>query len=163
MSALDFNAMVQSLRAQGVPLALAESTARRECGLPAPDLCTQRDANVLEKAEQAEVTKTFRAFGFDVYSLSQPRATKQSPGLPDLWCVHRERPIAFWWETKRQVGGRLSPAQMLFQESCQRCDVGYGTGDRHAAADHLIALGLAFMTAIATLEPIHNSIGASGG
>jgi hypothetical protein len=156
MSLLTFDAMVQSLRAQGVPLALAETTARRELRLPAPDPAAQRDANVLEKAEQAEVTKTYRAFGFDVYSTSQYRAAKVTPGIPDLWCVHRERPIAFWWETKRQVGGRLSPAQLLFQESCQRCDVGYGTGDRHAAAEHLVALGLAFMTAIRTLEPIHN-------
>jgi hypothetical protein len=156
MSVLTFDAMVQSLRAQGVPLALAETTARRELGIAVPDPAAQRDANVLEKAEQLVVTKTFRAFGFDVYSTSQYRPAKVTPGIPDLWCVHRERPIAFWWETKRQVGGRLSSAQLLFQESCQRCDVGYGTGDRHAAADHLVALGLAFMTAIHTLEPIHN-------
>jgi hypothetical protein len=155
MTALTFDAIVQSLRAQGVPLALAETTARRECGLTAPSVVAARDANVVEKAEQLEVTKTFRAFGFDVYSTSQYRAAKVTPGIPDLWCVHRERPIAFWMECKRQVGGRLSPAQQAFQASCIRCGVGYVAGDRHAAAEHLVALGLACRDR-GVLEPIHN-------
>lgn len=153
-SVLSYDAILNGLLAAGWPRTVAERRAREEAPATAPN--NQRDARVLEKAEQHEVMKLFRAYGFVIYSLSQPRATKQSPGLPDLWCVHTRRPIAYWWETKRQVGGEHSPAQLEFRAHCLRCGVGYGTGDRYAAAEHLIALGLASRVG-GTLEPVRNA------
>jgi hypothetical protein len=120
---------------------------------PAVTVAAERDARVLEKAEQQEVINVFTAFSFKCYNLSQARAAKQTPGLADLWCVHTELPIAFWWETKRQVGGEHSDAQLEFRDECVRCRVGYGTGDRFAARTHMIKLGLAHVVG-QTLEPI---------
>lgn len=134
----------------GVPRERAEFRATQEFG-PVPD---SRDPAIDEKREQAEVVKRFRAFGFHVYTLSQPRATKQTPGLPDLWCAHNTQPIAFWWETKRQVGGELSSVQVEFQAECHRCGVGHGVGDRYAADDHLILLGLAERLPDGSLYPV---------
>lgn len=102
----------------------------------------ERDARVLEKDEQAAVVKLLRGMGFDVWNLSQARASKQTPGLPDLWVMHREHPIAFWWETKRQVGGALSVPQEYFRDATLRCGVAHGVGDRYAAREFLRALGL---------------------
>lgn len=109
---------------------------------PAPQLL-ERDASVLEQKEQHEIYKLFRAYGFKVRNLSQARASKQAPGLGDAWMVHRDRPIAFWWESKRQVGGELSPAQIEMRDDCLRCDVDYRSGDRFAAAELLVSFGLA--------------------
>jgi hypothetical protein len=102
-----------------------------------------KDASILEQREQLEIYKLFRAYGFKVKNLSQARASKQAPGLGDAWILHRDRPIAFWWESKRQVGGELSPAQIEMRDDCWRCGVRYYSGDRYAAADLLVQLGLA--------------------
>lgn len=139
---LSYDSIVRGLMELGVSREHAEARARREVGMPAPIEQT-RDEWILEKEEQTEVVKLFRSYGFNPRNLSQARASKQAPGICDLWVVHRTRPIAFWWETKRQVGGELSPAQIEFRDDCIRCHVGYGTGDRFAAAEHLVKLGLA--------------------
>lgn len=141
--ALSFESIAGGLCRLGVPREVAEKEARRQLGIVIPTATEERNANILEKEEQSEVRKLFLAFGFKVRNLSQARASKQSPGLGDLWVVHRRAPIAFWWETKRQVGGELSPDQIEFAEDCIRCNVGYGTGDRFDAQKHLIALGVA--------------------
>jgi hypothetical protein len=117
----------------------------------------ERDGNVLEKTEQSEVMKLFRAHGFMVYSLSQSRASKQTPGLPDLWVVHRELPLAFWFETKRQVGGTRSSAQLDFAAECERAHVGYAFGDRHAAIEQLLTLGIIERTEHGILEPVRRA------
>lgn len=157
MSLLAFDAMIDSLVRQGVPRDKAERTARAQLNIPAdPAPEDMRRENVLERTEQLEIVKLFRAFGFEVYWLSQARAAKQTPGLPDLWCMHRERTIAFWWETKRDKGGRFSEAQLRFREIAERCGVGYGSGDRRAARSHIIGLGLARIVGD-SLEPIRNT------
>lgn len=71
--------------------------------------------------------------------------------------MHRDRPIAFYWETKRAAGGKYSEAQLRFREAAIRCGVGYGTGDRRAAQTHLINLGLAYVDAGGALEPIRRT------
>lgn len=124
-----------------------------------PDAATERArleekrADVLEKDEQREIRKLFIAFGFQVYWLSQARRTGQTAGVPDLFMLHRELPVGFYWETKRQVGGKLSPAQQDFRDGCIRCGIGYGCGDRYAARTHLITLGLATVVGD-TIEPV---------
>jgi hypothetical protein len=93
----------------------------------------QRDARILEAAEQKEVIKCLREHGFTVRSTSQYRASKIAIGVADLWCTHREQPIAFWWETKRQVGGVLSDAQRDFADDCARCNIRCYSGHRYDA------------------------------
>lgn len=159
MSILTYEEIVNSLVAQRVPRDKAEARARELCGAPAPDPAAlaqaARDAAVLEKTEQVEVRKRFVACGFDVYNLSQARAAKQTPGLPDLWFMHRALPIAVWWETKRQVGGVHSEAQRTFAADCDRCKVNYGTGDRYDAERWLVERGIAGVLAGA-FEPTWN-------
>lgn len=156
MSMAEFDDLVTRLKATGVGREAAEKFAATEYPTVAAERAAEdakRD-NVLEKTEQLEVMKLFRAFGFEVYNLSQARASKQTPGIPDLWCMHREQPIAFYWETKRASGGRFSEAQIRFRDAAQRCNVGYGSGSKRDAERHLISLGLAYVTAIGTLEPM---------
>lgn len=105
-------------------------------------ITAERDERILEKEEQNAIADRFRSFGFFVRTTSQYRPAKVSAGIPDLWVTHLRLPIAFWWESKRQVGGELSPDQITFRDDCQRCGVGWGTGDRHAAAEYLETLGL---------------------
>jgi hypothetical protein len=107
------------------------------------DIRVARSDSVLEKDEQHEIYKLFRAYGFKVRNLSQARASKQAPGLGDAWVVHRELPIAFWWESKRQVGGKLSPDQLEMQDDCARCGIPYHHGDRYTAARLIVSVGLA--------------------
>ncbi len=151
---LSLDAIVSHLVSLGFSKEVAEAEAREQLGLAPRSLLTaDRDELVLEKEEQAEISKLFRAYGFDVKNLSQARPTKQAPGVPDLIATHRELPIWFWWESKRQVGGEYSPAQIAFRDDCRRCGVGWGGGDRYDAAEYLVARGLAHSVGGREIEP----------
>lgn len=126
------------LRDAGVGLDAAEHEATRRYG---PRPVPTRDERIREKDEQHEVTKRFRVCGFTVRNLSQARASKQAPGLPDLFITHDTKPRALWWETKRQVGGKYSDAQRAFKADCQRCGVICEGGDRYAAESWLVLHG----------------------
>lgn len=155
MSLAAYDEIVNGALAQGVPRHMAERAARKKLHLPAdetPDDVLRR-ADVLEKAEQHEITKLFRAFGFTVRNLSQSRASKIAPGVPDLFLTHDTLPLGFWWESKRQVGGRYSPAQVEFRADCERVGIACFGGDRFAARTHLISMGLATVVN-GTLEPV---------
>jgi hypothetical protein len=78
----------------------AAAAAARRAQLP------PEDDGRLEKAEQLACVRIVRALGGKAYNLSQARRSKQTPGLPDLWCVFFAHALAFWWETKRPGGGR---------------------------------------------------------
>jgi hypothetical protein len=125
---------------------------------PAPDPAElariERDAGVLEKTEQLEVVKRLRVCGFIVYNLSQARASKQTPGLADLYCVHRELALALWWESKRQVGGKYSDAQREFKAHNDRCGVLCLGGDRYDVERFLVERKLARIDAHGVIEPI---------
>lgn len=141
-----YDAMVAQLTALGIPRPKAEARARAECD-PAPDLALEdqqaRELDAQEKDEQREIRKLLTSFGFRVFWLSQARRSGQTPGLADLWCVHERLPIAFWWETKRQGGGRHSPAQLEFAWLNTRAGVATFSGDRYEAAALLVAVELA--------------------
>lgn len=100
------------------------------------------DPDAIEKDEQREVVKMYRAHGCLVRNLSQARRTKQAPGLPDLWIVHRGKAKAWWMEVKRQAGGRLSPGQIEFQEDCRLCGVGHLVGGVREAMVYLEGIGV---------------------
>lgn len=145
MSLSPFDVAVNELTSKGFSRETSEAAIRARFPhlAPCPDPDDGRAASILEKAAQIEIRKRFIACGFVVYNLSQSRASKQTPGLPDLWLVHRALPIALWWESKRPVGGRFSPAQLEFASSCHRARIGYGAGSATDAEQHLISIGRA--------------------
>ena len=106
----------------------------------------------LEKSEQAEVVKLYRAFGCHVYNLSQARATKQTPGLPDLYVFRA--PHAWWHETKRPVSGKPSPAQKVFSDECLECYVNHTIGGLAAARATLVRIGAARWVGSGDIEPV---------
>lgn len=133
--------MADALELQGVPRDKAQARARDLChDAPPREVLNE---HTLEKDEQAFCYRLLRAYGFTVRNLSQARASKQAPGLGDAWLVHRGLGIALWWETKRQVGGVLSPAQVEFEADCRLCGITYRYGSRFDLARYLVQLGLA--------------------
>lgn len=154
-TAAEYDNYVSQLRAANV----GEEAAHKAARIKYPDAAAQKAAmaerasDELERVEQWEITKLYRTFRFDVYSTSQYRRAKITPGVPDLWVMHTELPIAFWHEVKRSKGGRFSEPQIRFREQAQRAGVGYISGDRYAARTHLITLGLAQIIGDA-IEPV---------
>jgi hypothetical protein len=135
--------LVASLRRLGISEARAEAEADRRFGPRVDAIQLKRDEAALEKAEQAEVIKVYRSFGCVVKTLSQPRATRQSPGLPDLR-VFAPRIRRFWdHETKRQKGSHVDPAQRDYAELAATCGLEVVIGDRFAAGEQLVRVGLA--------------------
>lgn len=123
--------------------AIAAAALNRPDLVPAFQAQVERDARVLEKAEQAEVSKLAGGFGFTVRSNSQYRPAKVSPGIPDLILIHRARGIGLFWETKRQVGGSQSTSQQEFESDCRLVGWTYRMGDRYDFVRYLLNLGLA--------------------
>ncbi|MGH7510642.1 MAG: VRR-NUC domain-containing protein [Gemmatimonadales bacterium] len=94
-----------------------------------------------EKRCQEAVRRLFLAAGCQVCSLSQPRRTLQSAGLPDLWVFCPRRRMAWWWEVKRP-GGRLRPEQQAFRDRCLETGVRYHWGGLPEAITMLADLDL---------------------
>ena len=70
----------------------------------------------LEAAVQRDIKDAAWKLGFTVTEFSQPRATMQTPGIPDLYLQHRAKGFRCWVEVKRE-GGRLSTAQRAWLET----------------------------------------------
>lgn len=132
---------VSALEAAGVAPEKARTEAARQLGVTwdAP----AKDERVREKEEQVEIRKIAIGYGFKVRNLSQYRPSKVALGFADLFLSHKRLPVSLFWETKRQVGGERSGAQVEFGEDCMRTNVGYGYGDRYAFVDKLLELELA--------------------
>jgi hypothetical protein len=96
-------------RAQGLPL--HETPAELEERIAEEDLR-------LEKEVEHAGDRLMLAHGFSVVRFSQPRATKQTPGISDRLYIHSRRTLAVWWEAKTGNGVQ-SPAQRAFQELIQ--------------------------------------------
>jgi hypothetical protein len=142
-----YDRAVGELTARGFSRDRAEAAVREQLRLsPIPDPDASRKDSILEKAEQIEIRKRFIVCGFTVYNLSQARAAKQTPGLPDLWLMHPARALALWWESKRQLGGTFSQAQRDFAAASLGCGINYGAGDRYDAERWLIDHELADIT-----------------
>jgi len=132
-------------------------TSDRKCGfcktpMAATDVtCPKCFREPLEKSEQSEVMKLYRAYGCHVYNLSQARATKQTPGLPDLWVTRGEH--AWWHETKRPVSGKPSPAQEVFAQECLAAGIVHVLGGLSVARLRLLAIGAARWIEGGDIEP----------
>lgn len=102
--------------------------ARREApALPRPT----------EKQVQRAVRQLYELHGCAVYDLSQPRATMQTAGLPDLYVVWESSGAAWWHEVKRP-GGRATLAQLEFRERCRAAGIDYVIGGVEVAAAMLL-------------------------
>lgn len=73
-----------------------------------------------EKRVQGDVKRALWTLGFHVSDLSQPRASMQTPGLPDLYVLHRRWKLACWIEVKAP-GGKLSGAQQVWHDEAAAC------------------------------------------
>lgn len=103
----------------------------------------------LEKEIQRDVYKIYRAFGCELYWMSQARATRQTAGVPDLIVFHPRTRSMFYHECKTPRG-KLSPAQVVFQEQCTRAGITVVVGGVDAAEEQLVAIrAAASRTAIA--------------
>jgi hypothetical protein len=146
---------------------LIEESRRRELRrregkplAPEPVELQQRENEIdarREKEIQAEIVKLYRAFGCRVYNLSQARATKQTPGLPDMWVVSMDSGLArasklAWWHEVKTPKGEQSEAQREFQIECKLCYVGYVVGGVQAAEAQLLTFGIAVRGADGKLE-----------
>lgn len=94
-----------------------------------------------EKQEQRACVRLYETLGGAVYALSQPRATMQAEGLPDLLVflpvgVTGLRSSSQVWHEVKRVGGKLSPAQERFAEHCRR------SHQRHVVGGLAEAMGL---------------------
>ena len=69
-----------------------------------------------EKAVQRSITLFLAALGYHVSDFSQPRASMQTPGIPDLHAMGHGH--AFWIEVKAPRG-RVSPAQAAWHEAAR--------------------------------------------
>jgi hypothetical protein len=72
-----------------------------------------------EKAVDAVVTRALRDLGFHVTRLQQPRATKQTPGTPDLYARHRR--FGRVWIELKAPGKKPSPAQLAWHADERDC------------------------------------------
>lgn len=82
---------------------------------------------VLEKHVEKAGDDLMESLGFYVVRLSQSRASRQTPGIPDRKYYHQPRGITLWWEAKRP-GGRQSMQQVLFQRMAEACGEVYALG-----------------------------------
>ena len=74
-------------------------------------------ARTTEKQVQAAITDLLKKqLGLPVYDLSQPRATCQTPGLPDLIAIGRG--LILFIEVKRP-GGKRTEYQRQFQREVE--------------------------------------------
>ena len=68
----------------------------------------------LEAVIQEAGRKALELLGFTVYSISQDRATRQTPGIADTYVAGHGRTT--WAEWKR-AKGKQTPDQVLFEET----------------------------------------------
>lgn len=129
MSPLSAEAIEAGLVAAGVPRDRARAQALRECGLSlVPNEADQAKADEREeKRIVADADKRMRALGFVVWNLSQPRASKIAPGIPDRLYTSPARGLAVFWEAKT-VRGKQRPDQAHFQAHADACGLHYVIG-----------------------------------
>lgn len=136
-------------RSEAFAASLAEAARRsdrRARGLPLHETPAEREVREkeeddrLEREIQAEIVRLYRAYGFIVWILSQKRASKQSPGIPDVYAVNPRTGHVIWHEVKTPTG-RQSAAQSTFQEEHRGSAVHYVLGGVAAARAILNELG----------------------
>lgn len=87
------------------------------------------------------MVQLYEAVGCEVVSFSQPRATMQTEGIPDLKVYCRRKGTTWWHETKRE-GGKQSPAQIEFEKLARACGEHYILGGWEVAVTAVKVFGL---------------------
>ena len=102
----------------------------------------------LEKQEEADIINAYRMADCTIVSFAQARATRQTPGIPDLKVYDQHTNSTWWHEVKRRQGDGYkrvnsvqSPAQKSFQDMCESCGEEYIIGPLDAALTKLRAMG----------------------
>lgn len=153
----EFDAMVANLVAMKVPREKAEAAARKELGIqPKSELEKIRDEAELAELEDEHVEAGDRlmgALGFTVVRLSQKRASKVTPGLPDRRYYHGKRRLFVWWEAKAEWG-RQSKAQREFQILVESADDPYVLGGIDALKAWLVENNVATFDERGLPQPI---------
>ena len=101
----------------------------------------QAPHNDLERIIQDKIVRLYRAAGCRVWNLSQARATRQTPGLPDLSIKHGVLGKA-WTHEVKGAKGRLSQGQKEWAELAGLCGETHLIGGIDVAEAHLASLGL---------------------
>lgn len=137
----------RSRRAQGLPLhdTPAEAAAR-----------IHEDDDRLEREIQADVVKLYKALGCQVWSHSELRKTKQTPGYPDLTVLHPRRRL-FWCHETKTPTGTLKPAQLEFRSVAAKCGLEVVVGGVAAAEEFLIGCSIAERASSGSLEPMREA------
>jgi|SRR2546421_10722803 len=96
----------------------------------------------LERDVGRRVVAFYESLGVHVYSLQdrRPGRTTNTPGLPDLWCMHTK--LGGWWTECKTPTGKQTPEQVTFQATCGRCGVDLVVGGVMQAAEYLQRRGL---------------------
>lgn len=105
------------------------------------------------KDVQPAIVSLAKAVGFEVYSMSQYRASHVAEGIPDLKMLHRRRAFGLWWETKTYYSGPwqkgilelkpLSEKQAEFRANAIACGEPHGWGALPDFYSTLLLVGLA--------------------
>ena len=123
--------MVAEMVARGIPRERAEASARAHLGIQPRSALEQirDDAEISELEDDVveEADRIMRALGFTVIRLSQKRASKVTPGVPDRYYLHPRRKLALWYEGKSSTG-RARPEQLQFQQLCRDTGVHHVLG-----------------------------------
>ena len=80
-----------------------------------------------EREIRAEGVKLLRALGCRVEVFSENRATRNTPGVPDVYAFLPNGRGTVWWEAK-VPGGRISYDQYDFEAACLMCGQPYVRG-----------------------------------
>lgn len=97
-----------------------------------------------EAVAQSRAVALYRAATCVVYSTTEVRPVRATPGLPDLLVFH-PRSGRCWAHEVKATGGRLSPAQQRFRLVAESCGLPVVVGDDLAARRHLVAVGILAM------------------
>ena len=97
--------------------------------------------NDLEKIIQDKIVRLYRMVGCRVWNLSQARASRQTPGLPDLIVKHPVLGKAWTHEVKGPKG-KLRKGQEEWAEVAAACGETHLVGGITVAESHLLSLGL---------------------
>lgn len=107
--------------------------------LPKNPMLREAALTVLEKHVERDGDKFMENLGFTAVRLSQSRASRQTPGIPDRKYYHLTRGITLWWEAKRPKGVQ-SFKQKVFQEMAQQCGEVYALGGVEELKNTLVKL-----------------------
>ena len=121
------------------------------------------------RAEQDACARLLALAGFVVYRVGDAGAAKgrsgyrgamMSPGVPDLFAVHKGASTALWWEVKAGMA-RLTTEQQEFAAAISETfDVWCGFGDRMKLRETLIEWGFLRGTADGvTIDKLYPDVG----